>query len=134
MARLHTRVETFAEVPVLVVDGDVDMLGTPELRDALTGAVDARRGRILVVDLDAVESFDDLALGALLGAAGRARAAGGDIAIVCAGDRLRARMALTGFDRAVTVHSSTSAVIAAMRDRGRRPADSTQPADRLDRG
>lgn len=106
MPRLYARVEDFAGLAVLVLDGDVDVLGTPQVRDELAAAVDAQRGSVVAVDLDAVASFDDLALGAVLGAAGRARAAGGDLIAVCSPGRLRSRLALTGFDRAVRVVDS----------------------------
>jgi len=62
-----------------------------------------------VVDLDAAGAVDDTALGLLLGAAGRSRANGGDIAVVCTEARLRRRLADTGFDRAVNVVTSISA-------------------------
>jgi anti-anti-sigma factor len=58
------------------------------------------------VDLDGLDVIDDTALGTLLGAAGRARVAGGDLEVVTSSARLRERLAVTGFDRAVTVRSS----------------------------
>ena len=57
-------------------------------------------GRTVAVDLDGVDALDDTGLGVLLGAAGRARQAGGDLVVVCASEHLRARFTLTGLDRA----------------------------------
>ena len=94
---------TIGAHPVLQVSGELDMATVPLLRDHLARAVDEHRGATLWVDLDGVTALDDTCLGMLLGAAGRAREAGGDLALVASGERLRHRFALTGLDRAVTV-------------------------------
>ncbi|MCE2855786.1 MAG: STAS domain-containing protein [Ilumatobacteraceae bacterium] len=49
-----------------------------------------------------------IALGLILGAAGRARSLGGDVVVVATGERVRQRLSENGFDRAVTVSSSIS--------------------------
>ena len=86
--------------------GPVDLSTVPTLQNALARVVAERPGERIAVDLDAVDALDDVGLGILLGAAGRARRSGGDIVIVCANDRLRDRFGLTGLDRAITVTSS----------------------------
>ncbi len=91
---------------VLSLRGDIDMAGVPELHDAVTRMVRDHHGELIVVDIDGVEICDDAGLGVLLGAAGRAREAGGDLAVVCSGESLRRRLGRTGFDRAVDVASS----------------------------
>ena len=83
--------------------GLVDLGTVPLLQDVLTRAVLDHPGETIVVDLDGVVSFDDVALGLLLAAAGRARDLGGELEIVCSSDRLLDRLASTRFDRAVTV-------------------------------
>jgi anti-anti-sigma factor len=90
-------------MPVLAVNGTVDVATVPALRDALLRLVADRPGGRVVVDLDGVTALDDTGLGVLLGVAGRAREAGGDLVVVCAGERLRRRFAVTGLDRAVEV-------------------------------
>lgn len=95
-----TNVGPFA---VLQVSGELDMATVPLLRDHLARTVDEHRGQTVWVDLDGVTALDDTCLGMLLGAAGRAREAGGDLSLVASGERLRQRFALTGLDRAVTV-------------------------------
>ena len=67
--------------------------------------------RRVAVDLDGVDALDDTALGVLLGAAGRGRQAGGDLAIVCASERLRGRFAVTGLDRAVSSPAASPNVL-----------------------
>ena len=91
---------------VVVLTGSVDLSTVPTLQNALARAIVERPGETVAVDLDAVDTLDDVALGILLGAAGRARRNGGDIVIVCANDRLRGRFGLTGLDRAITVTAS----------------------------
>ena len=78
----------------------------------------------MAVDLDGVDVLDDTGLGVLLGAAGRARQAGGELVVVVSDERLRARFEATGFDRAVAVVDRLAAVPHALTSRasGRPPA------------
>ena len=100
------RQQRVGRYPVLHVSGEVDLATLPRLADALTRAVGGPD--TVVVDLDGVLVMDDAGLGLLLGAAGRARRAGGDVAVVCSSPALREQLALTGFDRAVRVVATMS--------------------------
>jgi anti-sigma B factor antagonist len=91
------------ELPVLQVSGEIDLATLPYFRDHLVRTISLHRGTTVFVDLDGVSALDDTGLGMLLGAAGRAREDGGDLVIVCTTDRLLARFATTGLDRAITV-------------------------------
>ena len=51
-------------------------------------------------------AIDDAALGLLLGAAARAREAGGDLELVCSNERVRARLASTRVDRCIAVRAA----------------------------
>lgn len=92
----------------LFVTGDLDLSGVPRFATALNRLVTENSAQLVCVDLDGAGLVDDTALGILLGAAGRARGGGGDVAVVCTGAHLRTRLADTGFDRAVRVASSVS--------------------------
>ncbi len=92
--------------PVLQVSGEIDLATLPYFRDQLVRAIAEHHGATLAVDLDGVTALDDTGLGMLLGAAGRAREQGGDMVIVSTNERLNARLALTGLDRAVVVLTS----------------------------
>jgi len=81
-----------AQKQVLMVSGDIELGSLPRFNDALSRLVSDDAGHVVVVDID--------------GTAGRARAAGGDIEIVCTDTRLRQRFAENGFDRAVTINQS----------------------------
>jgi anti-sigma B factor antagonist len=106
MVDLHGSVEIVTEVPVLSLTGTVDLATVAKLRDLLVRTISDHAGRTVVVELDGVDGLDDVGLGVLLGAAGRARQAGGDLAVVCASEHLRSRFTLTGLDRAINVSPS----------------------------
>ncbi len=102
---LICRLSLLGTIPVLQLSGEIDLSTVPHLRDQLARAIGQHPGVDLYVDLDGVHAMDDAGLGMLLGAAGRAREHGGDLVVVCAGERLRHRLALTGTDRAVRVQA-----------------------------
>ena len=93
------------DLPVLQVSGEIDLATLPYFRDQLTRAVSLNPGVTLFVDLDGVTALDDSGLGMLLGATGAAREQAGDLVLVCTGERLLARFALTGLDRAVRIQA-----------------------------
>jgi anti-anti-sigma factor len=108
---LNARLDRIGGRAVLGLTGEIDLASIPRLQDALTRAVSAHPGDALHVDLDGVHACDDCGLGVILGAAGRLRAAGGDLVVVCSAGSLRDRLTATGFDRAVSVVSSLSSAV-----------------------
>lgn len=105
---LVCRLSVLGTIPVLQVSGELDLATLPQFRDQLLRAVGEHQGTTLYVDVDGLHALDDAGLGMFLGAAGRARESNGDLVIVCAGERLRHRFAVTGLDRAVRVQQSLS--------------------------
>jgi anti-sigma B factor antagonist len=99
-------------IPVLSLAGEVDLATVPKLRDTLARLVREHPGRTIAVDLDGLVTLDDLGLGVLLGAAGRARDQGGDVVLVCSDERTLRRTASTGLDRAMRIVPSVAAVAA----------------------
>ncbi|MFV0306756.1 MAG: STAS domain-containing protein [Desertimonas sp.] len=95
---------------IIALVGVVDLGTLPVLRDLLLRAATEHPGRLLTVDLDAVDVLDDAGLGILLGVAGRLRERGGDLAVVASRAPLVTRLAATGFDRAVSVAPSLAEV------------------------
>lgn len=91
--------------PVVTLDGVIDLATIPTLHLHLHRAIADHRGSTVVVDLDSVTALDDCGLGVLLGAAGRARDHGGDLAVVVTSERLLQRFATTRFDSALDVRA-----------------------------
>jgi anti-sigma B factor antagonist len=100
---LSTSTIVVGDEAVITLSGEVDLATIPLLHDALTKVLTHHPGRALIIDLDSVTVLDDTGLGVLLGAAGSARQAGGELAVVCNNARLRERLDVTGFSRAVQV-------------------------------
>jgi anti-sigma B factor antagonist len=105
---LSTSTVVVGDNAVITLSGEVDLATIPLLHDALTKALTHHPDRTLIIDLDGVTVLDDTGLGVLLGAAGAARQAGADLAVVCNNVRLRERLDRTGFSRAVEVRDRTS--------------------------
>ena len=105
---MSIRRTTLGTTQVLMVAGDIDLAAVPKFTDALTRLLSDAPGGNVAVDLDGVGYLDDTALGLLLGGAGRARNAQGDLFVVCTDAKLRARLTDTGFDRAVRVATSVA--------------------------
>lgn len=106
---LRATTSVVAGRPVVNLFGAVDLATVPALQNALARALVDHPGETITIDLDGVDSLDDVGLGILLGAAGRARSHGGDVVVATGNDTVRQRLAITGFDRAVSVTPSLSA-------------------------
>lgn len=99
-------VETTGEddgVPVIAVHGQADLHTAPELRTAITAALDGG-ARGLVVDLSEATFIDSMTLGVLLGAVKRLRPSGGKVGIVCADPHIRRIFEITLLDRVFAIH------------------------------
>jgi len=107
--RLVARDELIDGMPVVALDGDIDLGTLPVLRDHLARLVARHPGAVVAVDIESVGALDDSGLGAFLGAAGKARQAGGDLVLLCAGERLRERFAVTRLDRAIDIRPRSGA-------------------------
>ncbi len=100
---LFGRYATLAERPVLHLSGEIDLATLPLLHDHLQRLVNQHPGVVVYADLDGVTAVADTGLGMFLGAAGLARSLGGDLVLVCTGERMLARFGQCGLDRAVAV-------------------------------
>ena len=116
--QLRTTHHDVAGHTVLTLDGTADLATVPHLHAACRRLLtDVRAGTSVAIDVDGITVLDDAALGLLLGAAATARSCGATLRVVCAGERVRRRLADTRFDRAVEVVASLGEVVAD------RPAD-----------
>lgn len=100
---LRCRAVRLGEMHALVLEGEFDLASLPIAHNAITRLLNDGRGATVAVDLDGVSVLDDVGMGVLLGSAGRAREAGGDLVLVCTDERLLERFRLSGLARAIEV-------------------------------
>ena len=98
-------VEEHGSVVVIAVHGQADLHTAPELRDAMTAALDGGASG-LVVDLSEATFIDSMTLGVLLGAVKRLRPSGGKVTIVCIDPHIRRIFEITLLDRVFSLHTS----------------------------
>jgi anti-sigma B factor antagonist len=99
-------VETIEDdrVAVIAVHGQADLHTAPELRTAITGAIDGGANGV-VVDLSEATFVDSMTLGVLLGAVKRLRPSGGKVTIVCVDPHVRRIFEITLLDRVFSIHA-----------------------------
>jgi anti-sigma B factor antagonist len=95
-------------VVVIAVHGQADLHTAPELRNAITAALDGGATG-LVVDLSEATFIDSMTLGVLLGAVKRLRPSGGKVSIVCVDPHIRRIFEITLLDRVFSLHTSLEA-------------------------
>lgn len=96
---------------VLVVEGDVDLYTSPQLRDRLAESMENGR-LLLVVDLAGTTFIDSSGLGALIGAHARLRERRGRLVLCCPRDEVVRTLELTGLDQVMTVMPSREQALA----------------------
>ena len=88
---------------VIAVHGQADLHTAPDLRAAISAAID--RGAVsIVVDLSEATFIDSMTLGVLLGAVKRLRPSGGAVSVVCTDPHIRRIFEITLLDRIFTLH------------------------------
>ncbi len=90
---------------VLSVGGDLDVVGAPDMRQAVVTAV-AEGSRLLALDLSELDFVDSFGLGAVVGALKRVRQRGGELALVCPSSRIRRVFEICDLDRVLALHDS----------------------------
>lgn len=98
---------------VVAVSGEIDLFTAPDVKAALTGAIDAGRTR-LVVDLSETTFLDSTALGVLIGAIKRVRARSGAMTVVNTDPNIAKTFEITGLDQIFTICGSRDEAIAAL--------------------
>jgi anti-sigma B factor antagonist len=102
------------DLHVVVVRGEIDLFGAPELKRKLSELID-RGIRRVVIDLSETVFLDSTAVSVVLGALRRLRSRGGELAIVdlSAGSSSEI-FRVTGLDQIVTVVPTRSEALAAL--------------------
>ncbi|HEV3047555.1 MAG TPA: STAS domain-containing protein [Solirubrobacteraceae bacterium] len=114
-----TREETTHDgVTVMTMQGEIDYVASPQLRERIFGHINAGRRR-LVLDLSAVTFIDTMALGVIVAAVMRLRAreangslsvvcpeGDGSLSVVCQDERVRRTFRISGLDAGVGFYGS----------------------------
>jgi anti-sigma B factor antagonist len=90
---------------VVAASGEIDVATAPELREQLVTLI-ADGSTQVIMDLENVDFIDSTGLGVLVGAVRRARAADGDVRLVCTNSRILKIFGVTGLDEVFTVAGS----------------------------
>lgn len=99
---------------VVAVRGEVDLFTAPELKNALSEAIDSGRVRI-VVDLTETTFMDSTALGVLIGTVKRLRSRdGGRMTIVNVDSSIAQTFEITGLDQIFTIRATRDEALAAL--------------------
>ena len=94
---------------VLSVGGELDVVGAPDLRQAVVKEVaDGCRG--LILDISELDFVDSFGMGAIVGALKRLRQRGGELALVCPSRRIRRVFEICDLDRIIAFHDSIDSV------------------------
>ena len=98
-------------VPILAVNGEVDVYSAPELKDKISELIQSGQ-TTLIVDLSGVAFLDSTGLGALVEARSATSEAGGSLPIVCSQDRILKLFTITGLDGVFSIHPDVGAAVA----------------------
>lgn len=98
---------------VIAVRGEIDLYTAPQLKQAITEAIDAGEHRV-AVDLTDVSFLDSTALGVLIGAVKRLRSRGGALAIVNTEPSIGKTFEITGLDQIFTILPTRAEALAAL--------------------
>jgi anti-sigma B factor antagonist len=98
---------------VVAVGGEIDLFTAPELKAALSEAVEAGRSRI-VVDLTETTFLDSTALGVLIGAVKRLRSRDGALTIANTDPNIAKTFEITGLDQIFTIRPTREEAIEAL--------------------
>jgi len=100
-------------IALLVVHGDVDLHGAPELRERLRAAVAAGASAV-VVDLADTSLLDSTALGVLLGVSKELRDHEGELQLVVSRPEIRRIFEITLLDQIFALHETRAEALAAV--------------------
>jgi anti-sigma B factor antagonist len=97
--------EASLHLPVLAVEGELDLAVAPWLRDQLD-ALFVGGASSLVIDMTDATFLDSTALGVLVGALSRCRDLGGEVHLVVSEPQVLRVLHITGLHDAFTLHQS----------------------------
>jgi anti-sigma B factor antagonist len=102
-----------AERHVVAVRGEIDLFTAPELKSALSEAIESGHTRI-VVDLTDTTFLDSTALGVLIGAVKRLRSRDGRLTIVNVDENIAKTFEITGLDQIFPISGTRDEAVKAL--------------------
>jgi anti-sigma B factor antagonist len=97
---------------VVALQGELDLFTAPRFQEVLLESIEHGARRV-VVDLSAVTFVDSTALGVLIGAGKRLRAAEGSLDIVCPSGSIRRLLELTSLDCIIDIYATRKEALSA---------------------
>ena len=102
-----------ADRHVVAVRGEINLFTAPELKSALSEAIESGHTRI-VVDLTDTTFLDSTALGVLIGAVKRLRSRDGRLTIVNVDDNIAKTFEITGLDQIFPISGTRDEAVKAL--------------------
>lgn len=105
---MNFSIETYnldSGVPVIKLEGEVDVYTAPQLKQQMIALLEAGTKQI-IIDLTRVEYFDSTALGVLIGGLKRMRERDGNLSLICPNPRIRRVFEITGLDKIFDIYNS----------------------------
>lgn len=109
--KIHTRV-LGGGVAVLTLDGKLNMVSAPHLREEVHSCVTAGNNHV-AVDLKKVDFIDSSGLGALINGLKATRQAGGDLRIASPTEQVKMVLELTNIDKVLRAYDDAETAFSA---------------------
>lgn len=93
------------ELPVIELEGEVDVYTAPQLKQQMINLLDSGT-KEMVVNLSKVSYLDSTALGVLIGGLKRMRERDGNMVLVCPSARVRRVFEITGLDKIFDIYET----------------------------
>ena len=94
-----------AGIPLIELEGEVDVYTAPQLKQQMISLLEAGTKQI-VVDLSKVEYLDSTALGVLIGGLKRIRERDGNLSLICPSPRIKRVFEITGLDKIFDIYNT----------------------------
>lgn len=101
------------ELPVIELEGEVDVYTAPQLKQQMISMLEGGAGN-LIVNLTKVDYLDSTALGVLIGGLKRMREMDGNMVLVCPSPRIRRVFEITGLDKIFDIYNTEEDAVSSM--------------------
>ncbi|MBC7254451.1 MAG: STAS domain-containing protein [Actinobacteria bacterium] len=101
----QTRVREVGDIPVVELEGEVDLSTSPRFKEIVYQLVDSGK-RDIVIDLDGLDFMDSTGLGVLVAVLKRTSMEGGRIRLVCSKRSIMKVFSITGLDKVFTIYDN----------------------------